>query len=124
MFRNVIIVPPSGPCASASFGGVCIAYSSTVDMTVMMIVPRNVAPDYAFAQFELPHSDTVRVERIPWSSFAEPSWAESVDSYEKSVQKLTALRVNLSGDAGTSGSFNIKAFGPYDGSCDKYADFE
>lgn len=108
----------------ASFGGVCIAYSSTVDMTVMMVVPRSVAPDYAFAQFELPHSDTVRVERIPWSSFAEPSWAESVDSYEKSVQKLTALRVNLSGDAGTSGSFNIKAFGPYDGDCDKYADFE
>ena len=108
----------------ASFGGVCIAYSSTVDMTVMMVVPRSVAPDYAFAQFELPHSDTVRVERIPWSSFAEPSWAESVDSYERSVQKLTALRVNLSGDAGTSGSFNIKAFGPYDGSCDKYADFE
>lgn len=108
----------------SSFGGVCIAYSSTVSMSVLMIVPRDVAPDYAFAQYELPLSDTVRVERIPWSSFAEPSWATSVDSYEKSVQKTTALRVEISGDAGTTGSFNIKAFGPYDGDCDKYADFE
>jgi len=108
----------------SSFGGVCIAYSSTVSMSVLMIVPRDVAPDYAFAQYELPLSDTVRVERIPWSSFAEPSWAQPVDSYEKSVQKTTALRVEISGDAGTTGSFNIKAFGPYDGDCDKYADFE
>lgn len=108
----------------SSFGGVCIAYSSTVSMSVLMIVPRDVAPDYAFAQYELPLSDTVRVERIPWSSFAEPSWATPVDSYEKSVQKTTALRVEISGDAGTTGSFNIKAFGPYDGDCDKYADFE
>ncbi len=114
----------SGGYNVESFGGVCIAYSSTVDMTVLMVVPRDVSPDFGFARFELPHSDTVRVERIPWSSFAEPSWAQPVDSYEKSVQEMTALRVELSGDAGTTGSFNIKAFGPYDGDCDKYADFE
>ena len=108
----------------SSFRGVCIAYSSTVSMSVLMIAPQDVVPDFGFAQFELPLSDTVRVERIPWSSFAEPSWAQPVDSYEVSVQKTTALRIQLSGDAGTTGSFNIKAFGPYDGSCDKYVDFE
>ena len=108
----------------SSFRGVCIAYSSTVSISVLMIAPQDVVPDFAFAQYELPLSDTVRVERIPWSSFAEPSWAQPVDSYEKSVQKMTGLRVQLSGAAGTTGSFNIKAFGPYDGSCDKYADFE
>lgn len=108
----------------SSFGGVCIAYSSTVSMSILMIAPRDVVPDYGFAQYELPLSDTVRVERIPWSSFEEPSWAQPVDSYEKSVQKMTALRVQLSGAAGTTGSFNIKAFGPYDGGCDKYVNFE
>ncbi|MBR4783823.1 MAG: hypothetical protein IK012_01015 [Fibrobacter sp.] len=108
----------------SNFGGVCVAYSSTVKMSVLIVAPITVVPDYAYAQYELPLSDTVRVERIPWASFTVPSWSKSYASYEASVQKTSELRLELSGDAGTTGSFNIKAFGPYNGSCDKYAELE
>ena len=104
--------------------GLCVAYSSSIDAIVSMVVPQSVSSDFAYPQYVLPASDTVRVERIPWSSFEAPSWTQEGVPYGVAVKKTTGILLRISGDAGTSASFNVKAIGPYNGDCDKYAELE
>lgn len=103
----------------SELGGLCIAYSSTQTISVYVDSDNSV-------KTVLPASDTVRVERIPWSSFVLSEYVlrEDLSEFDSETGVKSVRGLSLEMPLIDSLRFNIVSMGGYNGDCDKYAKAE
>ena len=93
-------------------GGLCIAYSSTQPITIILQSEKS-------EMVVLPASDTIRVERIPWSSFVPMEYGLlgdlSVSDGETEGISMSGISFEMS--ITDSLQFNIVSVGGYNGDC-------
>ena len=111
--------PRSRPYDFSELGGLCIAYSSTQTISVYVDSGNSV-------KTVLPASDTVRVERIPWSSFVLSEYVlrEDLSEFDSETGVKSVRGLSFEMPLIDSLRFNIVSMGGYNGDCDKYAKAE
>lgn len=111
--------PRSRPYDFSELGGLCIAYSSTQTISVYVDSDNSV-------KTVLPASDTVRVERIPWSSFVLSEYVlrEDLSEFDSETGVKSVRGLSFEMPLIDSLRFNIVSVGGYNGDCDKYAKAE
>ena len=68
---------------------------------------------YALPAYDLGKSTTGKTVRIPWSKFAQPSWAkvDQLISIEEAITSVASIRVRIQAKTGSEGQFNIMGIG-------------
>jgi hypothetical protein len=106
---------------ATAMGGVCIAYS--VDTGASLELGLGDANDakigYANPAYDLGKSATGKTADVPWSKFAQPSWAKADQSIsiDEAVASLASIKVKVQAKTGSTGEFNIMSVGDYNGGC-------
>lgn len=109
------------PVDASSKSGVCIAYTVTSAAILELGLGdyMDTMIGYANPAVDLVKSNTGNVVNVPWSKFKQPGWAlqsQKIDISE-AVSSLATIKVKIQGKTGTTGSFNIKSIGDYNGGC-------
>ncbi len=113
--------PTPAAGVATAWGGICIAYSSTVP--AMLELGQGDAGDQKLKNgppyYDLKKGDNV-VEDIPWSKFAMPDWAIEQSGVtltgEQAAAALVAVKFKIQAEPGQY-TFNIQSIGPYQGGC-------
>ncbi len=68
---------------------------------------------YALPAYDLGKSSTGKYASIPWSKFAQPSWAKAdqLISIEEAITSVASIRVRIQAKTGSEGQFNIMGIG-------------
>lgn len=110
---------PAAGNASA-WGGVCIAYSSTLAPVLELGLGDAVdkALEYDNPVVKLPKSSDGTMKDIPWEDFAQAGWGkgDKIDGPTAATQ-LVALKFKVQAKDGSEGDFNIMQIGPLGSGC-------
>ena len=70
---------------------------------------------YALPAYDLGKSSTGKYASIPWSKFAQPSWAkdDQLISMDEAVKSIASIRVKVQAKTGSTGEFNIMQVGEH-----------
>jgi len=100
---------------ASAWGGVCVAYSSTVDMALLMGLGDAGDADIGYdnPSATLEKSETGTVKCIKWSSFYAAHQPGQEHPALKYAKKLAALKFMIQAKDKTQGSFNIMSVGSY-----------
>ena len=68
---------------------------------------------YALPAYDLGKSPTGKYASIPWSKFAQPSWAkgDQIISIDEAITSVASIRVRIQAKTGSEGQFNIMGIG-------------
>ena len=109
------------PVDASSMKGVCLGYTSTVAATIELGLgdDNDSKIGYANPFVEAKKAASGNVVDVPWSKFAQPSWAEAGQkiSIDEAVTKLASIKFKIQAKTGTTGSFNMLSVGDYQGGC-------
>ena len=103
--------------ASNDMKGVCITLSVTHAATLELGLgdANDAKIGYANPAYELGKSATGKTADVPWSKFAQPSWAKADQSIsiDEAVASLASIKVKVQAKTGSTGEFNIMQVGDY-----------
>lgn len=109
------------PVDASSMKGVCITLSVTHAATLELGLgdANDAKIGYANPAYELGKSATGKTADVPWSKFAQPSWAKADQSIsiDEAVASLASIKVKVQAKTGSTGEFNIMSVGDYNGGC-------
>lgn len=105
--------------ASNDMKGVCITFSVTHAATLELGLgdANDAKIGYANPAYDLGKSATGKTADVPWSKFAQPSWAKADQSIsiDEAVASLASIKVKVQAKTGSTGEFNIMQVGDYNG---------
>ena len=109
------------PVDASSMKGVCITLSVTHAATLELGLgdANDAKIGYANPAYDLGKSATGKTADVPWSKFAQPSWAKADQSIsiDEAVASLASIKVKVQAKTGSTGEFNIMSVGDYNGGC-------
>lgn len=109
------------PVDASSMKGVCITLSVTHAATLELGLgdANDAKIGYANPAYDLGKSATGKTADVPWSKFAQPSWAKADQSIsiDEAVASLASIKVKVQAKTGSTGEFNIMSVGDYNGDC-------
>ena len=105
------------PVDASSMKGVCITLSVTHAATLELGLgdDNDAKIGYANPAYDLGKSATGKTADVPWSKFAQPSWAKADQSIsiDEAVASLASIKVKVQAKTGSAGDFNIMQVGDY-----------
>ncbi len=106
---------------ATAMGGVCIAYSVDVGATLEMGLgdAEDKALGYDNPFVTLAKSTAGTTKEFTWANFKQAGWGDGKITGDEAAAKLVALKFKIQAKDGTTGKFNIMAFGAY-GGCSGY----
>lgn len=107
------------PVDASEMKGVCIAFSVTHAATLELGLgdATDAKIGYANPAFDVGKSSTGTMKDVPWSKFAQPSWAKTEISITDAVASLAAIKFKVQAKTGSTGDFKITMVGDA-GTCD------
>lgn len=102
------------PVDASGLGGfeISLAVSAAATLELSMGNEEDAKIDFALPAYDLGTSTVGKSVRIPWTKFAQPSWAKNQISTEEVVKKLASVRIRIQAKDGNNGEFNIMKIVP------------
>lgn len=104
---------------ATAMGGICITYSvdaaASLEMGLGDAGDKEIGYDNPFVS--LPKATSATMKTFEWSKFKQAGWGSGKISGTEAAAKLVALKFKIQAASGTSGAFNIMAFGALAGNC-------
>lgn len=103
------------PVDASGMGGIVVEFSVTHAATLELSMgdEEDAKVGYALPAYDLGKAATGKSAYIPWSKFAQPSWATVKISTEEAVKKLASVRIKIQAKSGSDGEFNIMKIEAY-----------
>ena len=93
----------------SDWGGICVTYVSDIDLSI-----QEQHEDYSCLEVILPKASTPTTKKISWNSFKPTLYAPNQTlTGEEAAQKLRGIMIEIRGNVGSSGNFNIISIGSY-----------
>ena len=93
----------------SDWGGICITYVSDIDLSI-----QEQYEDYSCLEVILPKASIPTTKKILWNSFKPTLYARnSTLTGEEAAKQLRGIMIEIRGNAGSSGNFNIISIGSY-----------
>jgi hypothetical protein len=103
------------PVDISGMGGIDIEFSSSHAATLELSLgeEKDAELGYALPAYDLGKSPTGKYASIPWSKFAQPSWAKAdqLISIEEAITSVASIRVRIQAKTGSEGQFHIMGIG-------------
>lgn len=103
------------PVDISGMGGIDIEFSSSHAATLELSLgeEKDAELGYALPAYDLGKSPTGKYASIPWSKFAQPSWAkgDQIISIEEAITSVASIRVRIQAKTGSEGQFHIMGIG-------------
>ncbi|MCQ2060820.1 MAG: T9SS type A sorting domain-containing protein [Fibrobacter sp.] len=108
---------------ASSWGGLCLTYTVSTKASLELGIgdagDKDLAYDNPFTT--LPPATTASTVKKAWADFKQAGWGTNEGgktmSGEEASKVLASVKFKIQGTDGATGSFNIQAIGPLDGSC-------
>lgn len=105
------------PVDASSMTGIAITFSVThaavLELSLGDEMDKKIG--YALPAYDMGKSATGKTVDIPWSKFAQPSWAKADQSIsmDEAVKSIASIRVKVQAKSGSTGEFNIMQVGEH-----------
>ena len=105
------------PVDASGMGGIAITLSVThaavLELSLGDEMDKKIG--YALPAYDMGKSATGKTVDIPWSKFAQPSWAkdDQLISMDEAVKSIASIRVKVQAKSGSTGEFNIMQVGEH-----------
>jgi len=109
------------PVDASSMKGVCMTFSVTHAATLEIGLgdANDAKIGYANPAYDLGKSATGKTVDVPWSKFAQPTWAKADQtiSIDEAIASVASIKFKVQAKTGSAGEFNIMQVGDYQGGC-------
>lgn len=109
------------PVDASTMSGICLGYVSSAAASIELGLgdAMDASIGYANPSVDAKKATSGNVVDVPFSKFAQPSWAKADQKIEitEAVKSLASVKFKIQAKTGTTGHFNIISVGDYQGGC-------